>query len=42
MLEASVSAPEVLAALGMTESALTLLTESERRKLIDSIRKRLR
>lgn len=42
MLEASVSAPEALAAVGMQGSGLTVLSEAERHQLIGQVRDRLR
>lgn len=42
MLSASVSASEALAAVGMEDTGLNVLTEGERRQLLDGVRGRLR
>lgn len=41
MLETSVSAPEALAAVGMKDSGLTVLSDAEREKLIALVLSRL-
>lgn len=42
MLETSVSAPEALAAVGMRGSGLTVLSEAERKQLIERVTEHLR